>query len=102
MLKNFRTFQIAVRFYKECQNIKLPYHLKDQLNRASSSIALNLGEGYGKTTYKDQRKYFNISMGSLRESQSILILADLDQSPIFVISDHLGASLYKLIKSKQM
>ncbi len=99
MLQNFKTFQISVKFYQECQTIKLPRHLKDQMDRASSSISLNLAEGYGKSTYKDQRKFFHIAMGSLRESQSILILAKMDISKAFTIADHLGASLYKLIKA---
>ncbi len=100
MLQNFRTFQIAVRFYQECQKLKLPRHLKDQMNRASSSIALNLAEGYGKPTYKDQRKFFHIAMGSLREIQAILILANLEKTKVYCHADYLGASLYKLINSK--
>ncbi len=100
MLQNFKTFQISVSFYQECQTIKLPRHLKDQMNRSSSSISLNLAEGYGKATYKDQRKFFHIALGSLRESQSILILSSLTDGKAFQIADHLGASLYKLIKAK--
>jgi len=100
MLANFKTFQLSVRFYKECNKIKLPKHLKDQLNRSSSSVSLNLAEGYGKSTFKDQRKFFYIAMGSLRESQAILILSDLENTKMFKVSDHLGASLYKLINVK--
>lgn len=99
MLQNFKTFQISVQFYQEVQTIKLPRHLKDQMDRSSSSVSLNLAEGYGKSTYKDQRKFFHIAMGSLRESQSILILSNLTKSKSYEISDHLGASLYKLIKA---
>ncbi|MBL6991835.1 MAG: four helix bundle protein [Bacteriovoracaceae bacterium] len=100
MLQNFRTFQISVTFFQSCQKIKLPNYLKDQLDRASSSISLNLAEGYGKRTYKDQRKFFSIALGSLRESQAILTLADLTSTDAFEQADYLGASLYKLIKSK--
>jgi len=99
MLQNFRTFQISVQFYQECQSLKLPAHLKDQMDRASSSISLNLSEGYGKATYKDQRKFFHIAMGSLRESQAILILANLTEHKAFHLADFLGASLYRLIHS---
>ena len=38
-------------------------------------------------------------MGSLRETQSILILANLTNSNVFKIADHLGSSLYNLIKT---
>ena len=99
MLKNFRTFQLANQFYQEAQKISLPLYLKDQLDRSSSSIALNLAEGYGKATYKDQRKFFSIAMGSLRESQAILILAQIDGGNLVDLADHLAASIYKLIKA---
>lgn len=51
------------------------------------------------TIYNDQRKFFHIAMGSLRESQSILILAGLESSKAYDVSNHLGACLYKLINS---
>ena len=102
MLQNFRTFNLSVDFYQECEKIKLPRHLKDQLSRASSSISLNLAEGYGKNTYKDQRKFFQISLGSLRECQAVLILAGFSRgSKVYELSDMIGAYLYKLIKSKK-
>ena len=98
-MENFRTFQLSVKFFQQCQSIRLPRYLKDQLNRASSSISLNLAEGHGKFTQKDQRKYFSISLGSLRECQAILTLANLKSSEAFYLADYLGASIYKLINS---
>ena len=100
MLQNFKTFNLSTDFYHECQKLRLPSYLKDQLNRASSSIALNLAEGYGKSTFKDQRRFFHIAMGSLRESQAVIILANKKNSRAFAISDHLGACLYKLINKR--
>ena len=97
MLNNFRTFQLSISFYHSCQKIKVPTHLRNQLDRSSSSITLNLGEGYGKPTYKDQKKYFSISMGSLRECQAILILSGKEDNHIYKMADQLGAYLYKLI-----
>jgi four helix bundle protein len=44
MRKNFRTYQLAVEFYRSAKTLQLPRHLKDQLNRASSSVVLNLAE----------------------------------------------------------
>ncbi len=41
MRNNFRTYQLAVDFYRDLQNVQLPCHLKDQLNRAGASIPLN-------------------------------------------------------------
>ncbi|MFZ1292153.1 MAG: four helix bundle protein [Melioribacteraceae bacterium] len=43
------------------------YAVYDQLDRASTSIILNISEGYGKFTSKDRCKYFDISRGSALE-----------------------------------
>ena len=71
---------------------------RNQLLRASSSIALNLAEGRGKATTKDQRKFFHIAMGSLRESQAILILEELESTESWKMLDRLGAHLFRLIE----
>jgi four helix bundle protein len=94
MLNQFRTYQISLEFYKSCSDLKLPRHLKDQLVRASSSIALNLAEGSAKPTKKDQMKFYFIAFGSLRECQAILSLSGKTSSTLLDQADHLGASLY--------
>lgn len=97
MLKQFKTYQLSIAFYKEVQQIKLPRHLRDQMDRASSSICLNLAEGSGKRTIKDKKKFYSISLGSLRECQAILDLAMIDEhSKAKGLADHIGACLYKL------
>ena len=68
-MKNFRTLELAIDFYKEIEGVKAKYFLKDQLLRAASSIALNLGEGAGKRTRKDMKKFYQIAFGSIRECQ---------------------------------
>ena len=98
-MRNFRTLKISIEFYQLCEQIKLPRHLKDQLLRASSSISLNLAEGYGKRTSKDRRRFYYIAHGSLRECQAILLLTQMKTSYTFQKADHLGACLYKLIHS---
>jgi four helix bundle protein len=97
-MKNFRTLQLAVAFYRSVTGLKLPHHLKDQLLRASSSIVLNLAEGRGKPTHRDQLRYFHIAMGSLRESQAALLLVPDVEPGVSLQADHLGASLYLLIR----
>jgi four helix bundle protein len=41
--------------------------VKDQLDRASISIALNLAEGNGKFACRDRRRFFDIAHGSAME-----------------------------------
>lgn len=99
MLKQFRTYQLSLQFYRSCEKLRLPRHLKDQLLRAASSISLNLAEGSAKPTKKDQMKFFFISFGSLRECQAILSLSGQIAPALLDQADHLGASLYRLTRS---
>ena len=96
-MKNFRTFHLSVEFYHQAKALSLRGNMRDQLCRAASSIPLNLAEGRGKPTTKDQVRFFSIAMGSLRECQAILLIEGLDNSPAGVTLDRLGASLYRLI-----
>ena len=98
MLENFRTFTIAVEFYAVAKALPLSGPLASQLDRAAASIALNLAEGRGKPSTKDQKRFFSIAFGSLRECQAILILAGLNPSPAWSMLDKLAAHLYRLIK----
>ena len=41
--------------------------VKDQLDRASTSISLNIAEGNGKFTQKDRCRFFDIAHGSALE-----------------------------------
>ena len=98
MLKNFRTYQLAVEFHQLCiAQEGIPGYLRDQLYRASSSVALNLAEGSAKPTGRDQIKFFFIAMGSLRESQAALEIIKSDCPQLFNLADKLGAHLYRLI-----
>ena len=96
-MKNFRTYNLAVTFYKQSQNIKLQGPMRDQFQRASLSVVLNLAEGSAKPTPKDRRKFYRIALGSLRETQSILTLTN--HQTLLKQSDSLGAHLYKLCKN---
>ena len=68
-----------------------------QFHRASLSIVLNLAEGSAKPTAKDRRKFYRISLGSLREAQAILDIVGHIQ--LIKEADKLGAFLYKLCKN---
>lgn len=97
MLKNFRTFPLAVTFYHQVAYLRLPSHLRDQLLRAASSVCLNLSEGAAKSSPRDQKRFFEISFGSLRESQAISLLSVESSHETVKTADHLAASLDRLL-----
>ena len=76
MITGFRTYELAVDFYKECKKLKLKGIIRDQFERASLSIAMNLAEGWGRLTRNDRRRFFYLALGSLRETQAIVELLD--------------------------
>jgi four helix bundle protein len=46
--------------------------IKDQLDRASTSIPLNIAEGNGKYTAKDRCRLFDVARGSALECAAVL------------------------------
>lgn len=46
--------------------------LRDQMDRASTSITLNLAEGNGRFTARDRSQYFRIAVGSALECAACL------------------------------
>lgn len=97
MLKNFRTYQLAVQLYHSTQKIKITGAMKDQLDRASLSVVLNLAEGSGKPSPRDKKRFYSIAMGSLRETQAILQLTHNCEDE--KLADIIGAHIYKLIQN---
>ena len=89
---------IQFQLYELLRLVALPSTLKEQLSRAAPSIALNLAEGYGKATVKDQNRFFQIAFGSTRECQAIFALSELENTKAFRVLDALAAHIYKLIK----
>ena len=74
--EKLRAYQEALRFVAWVGPIieKLPTKLaaKDQLDRASTSIVLNIAEGNGKRSHPDRCRYLDISRGSALESAACL------------------------------
>ena len=50
------------------------YALIPQFQRAATSIAANISEGFGKISPKDKLKFYNIAQGSLEECRYFIIL----------------------------
>jgi four helix bundle protein len=54
-----------------------PKHLREQLDRAASSIVLNIAEGAGKYSKKDKKNFYVTARGSAQETVAILRLLKL-------------------------
>jgi len=73
--EKLKVYQLALQFNAYANKIcsKLPKSdIRDQLDRASNSIVLNITEGNGKYSKKDRCRYFDISFGSSLESAGCL------------------------------
>jgi four helix bundle protein len=97
-MQRFRTLHLAVAFARAGRSVALPVHLRDQFARASSSVALNLAEGAAKSSPRDRARFYEIALGSLRESQVILRLVVDDAAPIARDADVLAAHVFKLVR----
>ncbi|MBI3070642.1 MAG: four helix bundle protein [Deltaproteobacteria bacterium] len=78
--------------------------LEDQLRRAAASVVLNISEGDGKSSLRDQARYFEIARGSCREARAALRLAatwgyvgEAQVAELDAIADRVCALLSKLI-----
>jgi four helix bundle protein len=74
--EKLRVYQKALSLvefsHKILSRINYRSEIKDQLDRASISIMLNIAEGNGKFSSKDRCRYFDISMGSTLESSACI------------------------------
>src|SRR4051812_14156161 len=74
--EKLRVYRHAILFIVWCEPLfeKLPKNLSavGQLDRASTSIPLNIREGNGKFTARDRCKYFGIARGSALECAACL------------------------------
>ena len=70
-------YQVSLDFaawsYEQAKHLKaMDRHARDQLLRASQSIALNIAEGCGKLPSPERRRFLQIAGGSARECGAIL------------------------------
>lgn len=74
--EKLRAYQEALRFAAWVEPVieKLPTKLssRDQLDRSSTSIVLNIAEGNGKRSHPDRCRYLDIARGSALESAACL------------------------------
>jgi four helix bundle protein len=68
-------FQAALEFRGAAMGTGARGELKDQLERATSSVVLNIAEGAGRWQWKDKRRFYEIARGSAMESAAVLMMA---------------------------
>ncbi len=79
-------YEILKTFPKEEQ-----FGLTNQMRRAAISITSNIAEGFSRPSYREKIRFYSISLGSVTELQSQLIVArDIKYLPSTKFS-----SLYK-------
>ena len=82
------------------------YRLIEQLESASTSVALNIAEGKGRYSKKEFIQFLYVARGSLYETAALLIilnkinlLNEKELANIRYVSDEIGKMLSGLIKS---
>src|SRR5262245_51134914 len=95
MIKGFLAYDLAFELYQQCETVETKGYIKDQLSRAALSIVLNLAEGSGKPSIKEKRRFYAISLGSMRETQAILQV--LGNQRMIGLAHRLGGMIYRLV-----
>ena len=68
-------YRAALDFAALASRVRVtPASLRDQIERASASVVLNLAEGVGRTSVADQAHFFAIARGSALECAAVLDL----------------------------
>ena len=108
--QKLEVYKKAKVFHLDCKSFivkaKPDSYVKDQLCRASFSIALNIAEGSWKFSKADRKNYFTTARGSVFECVAVLdILCDqgiLQKEEFAAFSakaDELSRILYAMIKN---
>lgn len=81
MIKSFEdldiykeSYKLALEIYKITKMYPKDeiYSLTSQIRRASTSITLNIAEGYGRLSKEDFKRFLKISLGSNNETITLL------------------------------
>ena len=99
MLNSFRSYQLAVEFYRLAERQRAPHHLRNQLLRAASSIVLNLSEGSAKKSSADRSRFYEYSLGSVRECEAIAALLGNSANQLTEPLDKLARHIFNLVRA---
>lgn len=69
--------ELVIMIYNVTKNFPKDelFGLTNQIRRASVSITSNIAEGFSRISYKEKIQFYSISIGSLTEVQSQLLIA---------------------------
>ncbi len=81
-------YLISKNFPKEEQ-----FNITSQLRRASVSIATNIAEGCGRKSDKEFNQFLNIALGSVSETEYLIILS----KDLSLLDEQISASLLERI-----
>ncbi len=98
--KNFQAYDLAIKLYQKTKKLPVKNSLKDQLERASQSVVLNLAEGSAKPTQKDKVRFYAIAFGPVREVQAVFDLIQIKDLETIELADRVAACLYRLVYRK--
>jgi four helix bundle protein len=98
-MKTFRTLELAVKFYEKVEGTKVSGHLRDQLLRSASSVALNLSEGNAKPSAKEKKRFYQMAYASIQECKTTFLLLKFEDKEIIDLADKIGAYTYNLLQS---
>lgn len=82
------------------------YGVTSQLRRAAISVPINIVEGTGRQGKKELKRFANIALGSLAEteyllefSKRLLYLSDLNYQKLDGLRHHVGGLLWRFYQS---
>ena len=72
-----RSMNLVTEIYRMIEKfpVKEKYVLADQIRRAVISIPSNIAEGFSRNTTKDYIRFLYISMGSLSELETLILIS---------------------------
>jgi four helix bundle protein len=97
-----KAYQLSIRVKRLTDTFPpSEFRLIDQMRAASSSIPLNIAEGFGRWTPKDQAHFYSMAKGSANEVKVQLMQSQdwgfcKDATELIALADEVCAMLYSL------